>query len=142
MSQNRESVSSVRPTEVTGWVGWIAFAAVMMVMLGAFHIIQGLVALFNKSYYLVHQNGLVVHVNYTAWGWVHLLGGVLVIAAGFALLAGKTWARVVAVIIAMLSAIINIGFLGAYPIWSFFMIAIDILVLWALIVHGSEMKEV
>ncbi len=61
--------------------------------------------------------------------------------AGFALLAGKTWGRIIAVILAIVSAFANIGFLGAYPIWSFFMIGIDILVLWALLVHGGELRE-
>ena len=130
--------SSVQPTEMSAWVGWIAFAAVMMVLLGGFHIIQGLVALLHHSFYLTGKNGLTLHVDYTVWGWVHIVGGVLILLAGFALLAGKTWGRIIAVILAIVSAFANIGFLGAYPIWSFFMIGIDILVLWALLVHGGE----
>ena len=63
---------NVQPTEMTGWVGWIAFAGVMMVLLGTFHAIQGLVALFQDEYFLVAKSGLTVHVDYTAWGWVHL----------------------------------------------------------------------
>lgn len=135
------SRSSVRPTDVTGWVGWVAFAAIMMVMLGAFHMIQGLVALFSDTTYVVTKNHLVLHLDYTAWGWIHLIGGAIVIAAGYALFAGQTWARVVAVIVALVSALVNVGFLGAYPIWSTIMIAIDILVIWALVVHGGEMRD-
>jgi hypothetical protein len=124
----------------SGWVGWIAFAGVIMVMLGTFHIIQGLVALFNDDYYLVGKSGLVVNVDFTAWGWAQLILGIIVLAAGFAVFAGRMWARVVGVIVAMVSAIVNIGFLSAYPLWSLLMIALDIVVILALTVHGSEIR--
>ena len=129
------------PAEPTGWVGWIIFAGTMLVILGIFHAIQGLVALFNDSVYLVGPKGLVINVNYTAWGWIHLIGGIIVVLAGVALFAGKMWARILAVIVAVVSAIINVVFLPAYPIWSTMMIAIDVLVIWAVTVHGSEMKS-
>lgn len=128
-------------TGTTGWVGWIVFGGVMMLMLGTFHAIQGLVALFRDEYYLVGQNGLTVHVDYTAWGWVHLIAGVLIVAAGAGVLAGQMWARVIGVMLAFASAIVNIGFLAAYPIWSTMMVVLDVLVIWALIVHGSEVRD-
>ena len=138
---NTESSSRSRGVpEPTGWTGWISFAGAIMVMLGAFHAIQGLVALFKDEYFLVGKNGLTVHVDYTAWGWTHLIGGVVAILAGVCLLAGQMWARIVAVVIALLSAIVNVAFLPAFPIWSALMIAIDILVIWAVTVHGSELK--
>jgi len=124
----------------SGWTGWIVFAGVMMLMMGAFHVIQGLVALFQDTYYLVGQEGLVVQVDYTTWGWVHTILGAVVILAGIALLAGQMWARVVAIILAFGSALVNIAFLGAYPIWSITMIAIDVLVIYAVTMHGKEMK--
>jgi len=129
------------PAEPTGWVGWIIFAGTMLVILGIFHAIQGLVALFNDSVYLVGPKGLVINVDYTVWGWVHLLGGIIVVLAGVSLFAGRTWARILAVIVAVISAIVNVVFLPAYPIWSTMMIAIDVLVIWAVTVHGSEMKS-
>lgn len=132
--------SPVRPTSMTAWVGWIAFAATMMVLLGTLHIFEGLVALFRDEYFLVGKNGLTVHVDYTMWGLVHLLGGILIIAAGLGLLTGQLWARSVGVLLALVSAVVNIGFLSAYPIWSAIMIAVDILVIWALTVHGGEMQ--
>lgn len=128
--------------EPTGWVGWIMFAATMMLMLGTFHAISGLVALFRDDYYLVSKNGLVVHADYTAWGWTYLIGGIILIATGAALLAGQTWARIVGVGIALLSAVLNLAFFAAYPWWSAIMITVDILVIWALTVHGGEMKAV
>jgi hypothetical protein len=126
----------------TAWVGWIAFAGTMMLLLGTFHVIQGLIALFQNEYYLVGANGLTVHLDYTAWGWTHVVLGVLVILAGLGLLAGQMWARVVGVILAFASAVVNVGFLAAYPVWSTIMIAIDVLVIWAVIVHGREMKAI
>jgi len=131
----------VQPTGMTGWVGWVAFAGIMMVLLGTFHIIDGLIALFQDEYYLVSKSGLAVHADFTVWGWVHLIGGVIVLAAGVAVFAGMVWARTVGVLVALVSAVINIGFLSAYPIWSMMMIALDVLVIWALTVHGGELRE-
>lgn len=128
-------------TGMSGWVGWIVFAGIMMVLVGTFHIIDGLIALFKDEYFLVSNKGLTLSVDYTVWGWVHLIAGIIVVGAGFALFAGKTWARVVAVFVALLSAVLNIGFLAAYPIWSTIMITVDILVIWALTVHGHELRE-
>ena len=143
MSQPAENEYSARTyaSQPTGWVGWIIFAGTMLVILGIFHAIQGLVALFNDSVYLVGPKGLVVNLDYTAWGWIHLIGGIIVILAGASLFAGKMWARILAVLVAAVSAVVNIVFLPAYPIWSTIMIAIDVLVIWAVTVHGSEMKS-
>jgi hypothetical protein len=134
-------LQNVQPTEMTAWVGWIAFAGTMMVMVGAFHVIQGLVALFNDEYYLVGKSGLTVSLDFTAWGWIHIIGGLVVAGAGVALFTGRIWARAVGVIVAMISAFVNIGFLSAYPIWSAIMIGVDVLVIWALTVHGGELRE-
>ena len=127
-------------TGTSGWTGWVVFAGIMMLMVGAFHVIQGIVALVQDTYYLVGQQGLVVSVDYTTWGWVHTILGIVVILAGVALLAGQLWARIVAVILAFGSALVNIAFLAAYPVWSLAMIAIDVLVIWAVTVHGNELK--
>ncbi len=126
----------------SGWVGWVIFAGVVMITLGAFHIIDGLVALFEKSYYLVTSSHLVVHVNYSAWGWTHLALGALFILVGFGVLAGQTWARVVGIALAVISAIINLAFLAAYPVWGVILIALDIVVIYALAMHGREVKEI
>lgn len=122
----------------TAWVGWVVFAAMMLMLVGAFHVVQGLVALFRDEVFVVGQSGLVLDVDYTAWGWTHLIGGAIAIVVGACLLAGQLWARIIAVAVAMLSAIVNVAFIPAYPIWSVAMIAIDVLVVWAITVHGSE----
>jgi hypothetical protein len=128
------------PPEPTGWVGWILFAGVMMILGGVFQAIAGLTALFNDNYFLVGENGLLVTSSFTTWGWVHLIGGVVVLAAGFAVMTGKTWARAVGVVIAGVSAIVHLAFLSAYPVWGLIVIAIDVAVIWALTVHGREVK--
>ena len=135
------NASSNTAPEPTGWTGWISFAGAMMVLLGCFHAIQGLLAIFQDEYYLVGDSGLAIHVDYTAWGVTHLVLGALIAFAGFSLFAGRTWARIVAVIVAVLSALVNVGFLAAYPVWSSIMIAIDVLIIFAVTVHGREMKN-
>jgi len=126
--------------EGRGWVGPIIFAAVMMIVLGFFHGFQGFIALFNEGYYLVDKNGLAVHIDFTAWAWVHLIVGTIVFVAGFCLLLGQMWARVVGVILAVVSVLVNAAFLAAYPFWSGIMIAFDILVIWALTFHGRAVR--
>jgi hypothetical protein len=76
-------------SRTTGWVGWVFFAGVMVMILGTFQAIEGLVALFNDEYYVVGSNGLVVSLDYTAWGWVHLIVGVLAVVIGFGVIAGN-----------------------------------------------------
>ena len=127
--------------EPTGWVGWLFFAGVIMILVGIFQAIAGLVALFNSSYFLVPSADLVVAVNYTGWGWVHLIAGILLLLAGFGVLTGQTWARVVGVVLAGISALLNIAFLAAYPLWSVVVIALDVIIIYALCVHGREMKN-
>lgn len=126
--------------EPTGWVGWLFFAGVILILGGVFQAIAGLVAIFNSTYFLVPSTGLVVSVNYTGWGWVHLIFGIVVVLAGFGVLTGQTWARIVGVILAGLSAILHIAFLAAFPVWSTIVIALDVIVIYALIVHGREMR--
>jgi len=139
-------VQSAGPGEVqvpewpSKWVGWILFAGVMMIVEGMFHAFQGFVALFEDDFYLVGRRGLTIHLDYTGWGWIHLALGVIVIAAGIGLLNGRLWGRIAGVILAVVSILVNVAFLAAYPIWSTIMIAVDILVIWALTVHGDEMR--
>lgn len=130
-----EVPSRSRPT---AWVGVVLFGGIMMEMVGGFQLIEGLVALFKDEYYLVSPNGLVIEVNYTAWGWTHLLIGLVAIATGIGVMVGKMWARVLGIVIAVVSALVNIAFLSAYPIWSTIIIAMDVLVIYALAVHGRE----
>jgi hypothetical protein len=139
-AQANASHSRRASPEVTGWVGWVFFAGLMLIMVGIFQAIDGLVALFKDEYYVVRADGLVVNVNYTAWGWTHLIIGALLVLVGLGLLMGQTWARVAGIILATLSAIANFAFIAAYPFWSIMIITIDVLVIYALAAHGKEVR--
>ncbi len=125
---------------VTGWVGWSIFAGVMLTMVGIFQGIAGFVALFNDTFYLVGKSGLALSVDYTAWGWAHIVLGALLIGAGVSVMRGNMYGRIVGVVVAMISAIANLVFLPAYPVWGAIIITIDILVIWALTAHGRELQ--
>jgi hypothetical protein len=124
----------------TGWTGWVVFASFMMFLLGAFQAVQGLVALFDDGFYVTSGN-LVVNVNYNVWGTVHLLLGVLLLLTGAGVLTGNLAARTIGVILAGLSALANLLFIEAYPFWSIIIITVDVLVIYALTVHGRELKD-
>jgi len=130
---------AVNDKNVDAKVGWVAFAGVMMVLAGMFHAVAGLTALLRDTWYVVSGDSLLV-LNYTAWGWIHLLAGIFILLAGFSVLHGANWARVVGVILASLSALANLAWLNAYPIWAVIIITIDIVVIHALVVHGGELK--
>ena len=123
----------------TGWVGWIAFAAFFMIGNGAFNAIEGLAALIkDEGFFVVTKRGLLTF-NYTGWGWIHLIFGVLLILVGIYLLRGATWARIVAIGLVGLNMISQFAFLVAQPVWATIAIALDVFVLWALFGHGDEM---
>ena len=124
--------------ESSGWaIGWILYAAVMMIMVGFFHAIAGLVALINDEFYVVTSD-YILQFDVTTWGWIHLIMGVVVVLAGLALFSGATWARTVGVILAVVSAIANFAWLPWYPFWSLIMITADAFVIWALTAHGRD----
>jgi len=125
---------------VTGWTGWIAFASTMLILIGTFHALEGLVGLFRDGYFVAPKDSLLVKVDYTAWGAVHLVLGLVAIGVGIGMALGQLWARILGVVFALVSAVVNLAFLNAYPVWSILLISFDVIVIWALTVHGAEMK--
>src|SRR5215208_4934519 len=124
--------------EPAGWVvGVTLFAATMMAVIGFFHVVQGLVALFQNQIYVTGAR-YVFSFDLTTWGWIHLLVGILLIATGFAITTGQVWARSVGIGFAVLSMIANFMFLPYYPLWSLLIIAIDVFVIWALCAFTRE----
>ncbi len=124
--------------EASGWaVGWTWFAAVMMWIMGAWHAIAGLSGIINSEFYVVGGE-YVFQFDTTTWGWIHLIAGVLVFAAGVYLLSGAVWARIIGVILAIVSILANFAWLPWYPLWSMLMIAAGVFVIWALTVHGRD----
>jgi hypothetical protein len=133
--------STSRTKDTSGWAaGFTMFAAVMMIMVGVFQALQGLIGIFENEFYVPTRNYL-FQFDATSWGWTHLLVGLLVAFAGWGLLSGRTWARVVAITLAALSATANFLFIPYYPFWAILIIVVDIFVIWALTAHGREFKE-
>lgn len=123
------------------WVaGLEGFAAVMMILIGLFHIIEGLAAILRGSYYVVTPN-YVFEFSVTGWAWVHLIVGILVGITGLVLFTGKPWARIAGLIIVSLSAIANFLFIPYQTAWSLLIIALDVAVIWALAVHLRELRS-
>ena len=117
--------------------GWTMFASIMMIFIGVPHGIAGLSGIIHDDLYAVTPN-YVLKFDVTTWGWIHLIGGIVVVLAGFGVFSGKVWARTVGVILAAVSALVSFAWIPLYPIWSIVVIAIDVTVIWALTVHGRD----
>src|SRR6476620_4793874 len=117
--------------------GWIAFAGFMMILLGSFHAVAGLVGLIDDQFYVATQK-YVFQFDRTTWGWIHLIVGIIVVLAGFGVFTGAVWARIIGVILGVVSAIAGFAWLPYYPIWGIAIIAVAIAVIWALTMHGRE----
>jgi hypothetical protein len=122
------------------WATWVAFAGVMMITLGIFDILGGFAALFSDDYFAVREDGLLVE-NFKVLGIIHMCFGALLIAVGWALLSLRPWARLTAIVLVIANAAVHVAFLNAQPIWSLIMIAIDVLVVYALTVRWQDVKE-
>jgi hypothetical protein len=109
-------------------------------IIGGLQAIYGLVAIFNDEW-VVWGNGDAVLLDITAWGWIHLIVGVLVALAGIGVLSGNVLARTVGVVVAAVSLLGSFVTLPLYPVWSLIVIGLDVLVIWALVAHGSELRN-
>ena len=123
------------------WVGWVLFASVMLFLVGAFAVMAGLIAIFSDEYYHVASRRIFLPISYDAWGWLHLGLAALLFVAGWSVaVSGKTWARVVAIAAAMLNAIASLAFMPAYPAMAVIFIVVDVLVIYAVAVHGRDVR--
>ena len=118
-------------------VGMTTFAGIMLIISGAFNVIEGLVALFRNEVYVAGPE-YVFAFDLTAWGWTHLIVGAVVAAAGFGVLSGQVWGRTVGVALAVLSMLANFLFIPYYPVWSLLIIALNFFVIWALIAYKRD----
>ncbi|MFG2588007.1 hypothetical protein [Streptomyces sp. NPDC048438] len=117
--------------------GWTVFAAVMMIFGGAMAILEGIAAIAKDDLFVSTRN-YVFQFSLTGWGWVHLILGIVVVLAGFALFSGALWARAVGVVLAGLLVVAHFLWLPYYPFWSLVLIAINIFVIWALCVGPQK----
>ena len=123
---------------VSGWaVGFASFAGAIMVMIGFFQTFAGLAAIVEDEFFVVRGN-YVYDLDVTAWGWIHLILGIIVVLAGLAIFSGAAWARAVGITLALVSAIANFFFIPYYPVWAVLIIALDVAVIWALANYGRD----
>ena len=120
--------------------GGVIFASFMMGLIGAFEALGGLAAIL-KGEFIVALPNYWLNVDASVWGWIHLILGIVVIYAAFALFRAATWARIVGIIMAVISAIVNFAYIPYQPVWSIVIIALCCWVIWALAAHGQVFDD-
>ena len=134
-------MSEARATTSEGTGGWVSFAATILILSGAFSLLPGFIALIGSNVYYTVKGGTLFLFDLTGWGWWNLIIGVVLLLTGFAVLTGATWARVLAIIAAGLSAIGQMLLLPAQPWWSVIIITIDVLIIYAVTAHGRDLPS-
>ncbi|MFN8128309.1 MAG: hypothetical protein U0R28_05885 [Candidatus Nanopelagicales bacterium] len=127
-------------SEPTGWTGWVVFAGVMMIIAGALWALQGLIAVIKGDLVIFGTEGA-LFLNVTGWGWVHMILGLLLLLCGFLVMQGNMFGRTIAVLLAIVSIIVNFIWLPVYPVWAIVIITLDVFIIYAVTVHGREMKS-
>ena len=128
---------AVRETGGIAATGFTALAAVLMIMSGLWSFFVGITGVLTGAFYITVPNYTFTYST-SEWGWTHLAIGAVIFAAGVCLLLGMMWARVVGVILAVISGLANFLFLPHYPLWSIIVIALDVIIVWALVTGGSR----
>jgi hypothetical protein len=128
------------PEKFTTWTGFVVFGGMMMILVGTFNAVEGLAGIFDGGYYTTNDTAL-FNANIKAWGWFLLVMGVVVVIAGMGVIAGKMWARTVAVIVLMLNALSHLFFMPADTAWAVIVITLDVLIIYAIITHGHEFEQ-
>jgi len=132
--------SSVAPhgARTAGWVvGLSLFAGILMIITGLVNAMEGVVALARNEVYAVTPR-YIFAFDLTTWGWIQIILGIIVLAAGVGVITGQLWGRVVGITIAVLTMLANFAFLPYYPIWSMLIIALNVIVIWALCVYDRD----
>lgn len=126
-----------RPREERQPTGWTVFAGVVLLIIGSLDALYGLAAILNNEVVIVGGNGVII-ADITTWGWVHLILGSIVALTGIGLLAGNPSARWAAVFFITVSAIAQIVWFPAAPLWAFLMIILDVVVIYQLTARWEE----
>jgi hypothetical protein len=125
------------------WTEWVGFAGLMMVLIGILNFLQGLIAVIRDDYYVLTSEQIIVF-DLTTWGWIMLIWGIIVGFAGYALATGAGWARWFTIVVASVNVILQLSFVGSgqYPLWALTVLALNVLVLYALTVRWKDVEEV
>jgi len=118
----------------------MVLAGVLMMVGGALGFLNGLAVIIHKAFFVTPSSSYPYHWNITSWGWTNLALGAVVFLAGICVLTGMVWARVVGVILAVLSAVASFLFIPYYPVWSLILVAIDVYIIWALVKGGRRQR--
>jgi hypothetical protein len=124
----------------TAWTGWVIFAVIVMFVVGALDIIQGIAAVAKDEVYLVTASGLLVTTDFTTWGWALIIWGIVMILAAAALFGGKEWGRWFALVVVVVNMIGQIAWFPAYPLWSLVALGLGVAVIFALTARWSAAK--
>ena len=136
MSDNYET-----QTPPSGWaMGWATFAAILLMMGGVWGVIVGIAGIAEDEFFVVTPDWI-FQFDATTWGWMHLIGGIILFLSGLGIFSGNVLARTVGVIVAGLSAIVNFAWMPYYPVWAIVAIAVDIAIIWALTAHGRDLAS-
>jgi len=120
-----------------GWTGWVVFAALVMLLLGLYHAFIGVAGLFDDSVPSVNLGDALLSTSRTAWGWGNLVLAVLYVLAGFYLLRGKLWARIVTIVVCLGDVVAQFLFFSVTPLWSLTVVTLGVISIYAVAVHGG-----
>jgi hypothetical protein len=123
------------------WIGLVLFAGLIAIMAGTVQALIGVCALLVDDWFLVGRDGLVVPLDYTVWGWLHVGIGLIFIVAGYGIVTARAWGRMTGIVLAVFSAVVNMLFIAAYPAWSLIVIAFDVMTIYALAMHGRAVRR-
>jgi hypothetical protein len=141
-NHRRGRADPAMPHAPGGSNGWVRFGGIIMVVGGAFAVVEGVLALVAPSTYILTRGG-VVGVGLPVWGWLHVVLGVLVLATGAGLLRREIpgWARAAGTALVAINIVVQLAWLPASPIWSIIVITLDVVVLYALFVAWDGVRE-
>jgi uncharacterized membrane protein len=136
--RNDTPVAPAHGADTAGWVvGLSLFAGIMMMITGLLNAMQGVVALARNEVYVLTPR-YIFAFDLTTWGWIQIILGTIVLAAGVGVMTGQLWGRVVGITVAALTMLANFAFIPYYPIWSLLIIALNVFVIWALCVYDRD----
>ena len=133
--------AGVQCSEATGWVAWVLLAGLLLVLLGALHLVTGLVALLRPEILALSRADLLLPVGPAVLGWAHVVLGAVAAVVGVGPILGRRWARVIGILLACLAAVVNFAFADVYPLWSATAVVLTAIVIFAVAAHGSEVAD-
>jgi hypothetical protein len=113
---------------------WLDFAGIMLMLVGAFNVIDGIVAISGNDY----VNDKLLFSNLDAWGWFFLVVGVLQILAGWAVTKGAAWGSIVGILTAFVNAISQLSASNTFVFWTVTIVVIDVLIIYGLVKYGGD----